>query len=205
MNNPLRLAMFDMDDVLCAYDRARRLRILADLAGRTPDAILAAIWNSGFEGAADAGMLGAEDYLKGFGARLGYPLSRDEWVNARRDAMTPWPDVLRLVDQVKRRAMVAILTNNGFLLAETIDALFPELRPVFGGNILVSASFGIKKPKPEIYRRAATFFGLAPEACFFTDDKPWNVVGAQEAGLAGHIFSGIDGLQRALRSNGLVD
>jgi HAD superfamily hydrolase (TIGR01509 family) len=202
---PLRLALFDMDNVLCDYDRERRLRLLTRLSGQPPAAILAAIWRSGFEGAADAGLMSAEEYLAGFGARLGRPLSREAWIAARRDSMTPWPEVLALVERVRERTIVAVLSNNGFLLAETIDAMFPALRPLFGDNILVSARFGIKKPKEDIYRRAAAEFGVSPQECFFTDDKPWNVAGAERAGMVGHVFAGREGLEQALRANHLLD
>ena len=36
------------------------------------------------------------------------------------------------------------------------------------------------------------------------DDKPENVEGAKAAGLAGHRFTGIDGLRQELRARGLL-
>lgn len=204
MPSAIRLAIFDMDDVLCHYDRDRRLAALARLSGRRVDEILAAIWESGFEDEADAGAMDAETYLAGFGERLGYPITRDEWVEARRVGMVPFPDSLALVDRVKESAMVAVLTNNGFLTGEEIDRLFPGLRQLFDGQVFVSARFGTKKPDPEIYRRLCAEFGVAPEEAFFTDDKPWNVEGAVKAGLEGHVFDGAEGLRRALARLGLV-
>src|SRR6185503_20535901 len=71
----IKAVVFDMDGVLCHYRRARRLALLASWSGRTADAIHAAIWRSGFEDEAERGLVSAADYLKGFGERMGYPLS----------------------------------------------------------------------------------------------------------------------------------
>ncbi len=204
MRRPPALVLFDMDDVLCGYDRDRRVRILSHLTHRSPEAILFAIWGSGFEAAADSGRFDAGAYLDGFGARLGYPLSRETWIAARRAAMTAWPAVLTLAARVREKAKIAVLTNNGVLLEEAIDELFPELRPLFGDAILVSGRFSTRKPDPDIYRRACTLLGASPEQAFFTDDKPWHVAGAEQAGLTGHVFTGAPALERALGLAGLL-
>src|SRR3989454_5233846 len=81
--------VFDMDGVLCRYRIERRLALLASWSGREPDAILAAIWRSGFEDEAERGALSADAYLKGFGERMGYPLTAAQWAEARRAGIEP--------------------------------------------------------------------------------------------------------------------
>lgn len=68
----LELIIFDMDEVLCRYDRPLRLRRLAAMSARTPEEIFAAIWQSGFEASSEAGEMDAEAYLAGFARRIGY-------------------------------------------------------------------------------------------------------------------------------------
>jgi glucose-1-phosphatase len=144
--NCLELIIFDMDQVLCRYDRPLRLRRLAAISARTPEEIFAAIWESGFEAKSEAGAMDADAYLSGFAERMGCPLSRAQWVEARRLAMTPFADVLALAAGIKQTIPVAVLTNNGFLTKQTIGELFPELPPLFGANLLFSAEFGARKP-----------------------------------------------------------
>ncbi|HEY7868332.1 MAG TPA: HAD family phosphatase, partial [Methylomirabilota bacterium] len=67
----IRVVVFDMDGVLCRYRIERRLALLASWSGRSPDAIHAAIWRSGFEDGAERGLVSADDYLKEFGERMG--------------------------------------------------------------------------------------------------------------------------------------
>jgi FMN phosphatase YigB (HAD superfamily) len=200
----LELIIFDMDEVLCRYDRPLRLRRLAAMSARTPEEIFAAIWQSGFEARSEAGEMDAEAYLAGFGERIGHPLSRAQWVEARRLAMTPFADVLALVGSIGQTVPVAVLTNNGFLTKETIAELFPELPPLFGANLRFSAEFGARKPEPDVYRRFVAKLGVAPEAALMIDDDAANVAGAEAAGLRGHVFDGMAGLVGCLRSFGVL-
>lgn len=201
---PIELVVFDMDDVLCRYDVPLRLERLAAVSGRTAAEIRAAIWDSGFEAASDAGEFDAETYLAGFGARVGVPLARHEWVAARRGAMTPDPTMLALVAAVRRTTAVALLTNNGFLTKETIDLLYPELPGLFGDTLFVSAEFGTRKPDPAVYRRLVDRLGVRPEAALMVDDKAENIAGAEAAGLLGHRFDGIATLLDRLAAVGIT-
>lgn len=201
----IEAVVFDMDDVLCRYDLKGRQAELARLAGSTPEAVHAAIWASGFEDSADAGAFDGPSYLAAFGQRLGYPLSRDQWLAARAAAMHPDERMLDLVRRLKSRVGIAVLTNNGPLLEESIDEAFPALRPLFGERIYFSASFGAAKPDPAVFTALCSRLGTRPAATFFTDDKPENAAGARAAGLVGHAFTGLSALCAALAEAGLGD
>jgi len=196
------VVIFDMDDVLCRYDLGRRLRVLSRLSGRMPRDIRAAIWDSGFEDEADTGVYpDPEDYLKEFGQRLGYPISRDEWVAARRDAMTPWPEMLTLARAIGSEARLAIYSNNGPLTKASLSELFPGLTEIFSERYY-SFEFGTKKPDPASFRSLLRRMGAEAGACWFIDDKRSNVAGARLAGLVGHHFTGQDQLQAEARALG---
>lgn len=202
--SPIHLVIFDMDGVLDRYDLNARLARLSAVTGKSADAIHAAIWKSGFEDAADAGKLSAMEYLEGFGARIGAPLSRQDWIAARRAAMHPNRDVLALAEELKRRTGIAVLTNNGFLVKESFDQLFPELPPLFGEKLHVAADFGAKKPEPEVYRRLLALHGIEAGKAMMIDDKAENVDGAEAAGLVGYRFTGVERLTDELRARGLA-
>lgn len=197
-----RLVIFDMDDVLCHYQVGRRLRELARLAETTARDVRSALWDSGFEELADAG--GYADprlYLQEFGERLGYPITVEEWVAARRMAMIPATDVLRLAEKIGTQAELAIYTNNGPLVKSHMDTLFPEAAAVFKHRYC-SFEFGTKKPDPESFTRLVKALGHKPEDCWFIDDKKSNVQGALMAGLRAHRFVDFDGLLYEARNMG---
>ena len=189
-----KFVIFDMDDVLCHYDLGRRLRALAVLADVSARDVRAAVWDSGFEELADAGgYADAEIYLKEFGQRLGYPISRAQWIEARRIAMIPKLDVLNLAKKIGGQSRIAIYTNNGPIVKDNLEALFPEAAEIFKDRFC-SFQFGTKKPDPEAFTRLVELVGQAPEDCWFIDDKKSNVQGARLAGLRGHHFVNYEAL-----------
>ena len=203
MTNGIKLVLFDMDDVLCDYDRAKRVACLAELAGTTSPFVHEAIWESGFEARGDSGALDAADYLRGFGERIGYPLSLDEWVEARRIAMQADRAVLEIAGRLRGHVEIAVLTNNTTLVADHIDRLLPELRPLFGANIYTSAQFRTAKPDPRCYRLCLSALDVAPWHVLFIDDLAANVTGAREAGLFAHQHSTIESFRQVLSRHGL--
>ena len=196
--------IFDMNDVLFRYDRSVRVACLARLCGRPGSAVEAAIWGSGFEDAGDCGVMDADAYLAGFAQRLGCPLTIDEWAEALRAAVTPIPETLALAASVGRRTRIAVLTNNNLMVKRSVDAIFPELRPIFGEDFFVSAEFRARKPEPKAYLGCLARLGAAPEATLFVDDSAINIAGAERAGLRGHLYRSSEALNEALRAEGLL-
>lgn len=196
------LVIFDMDDVLCHYDLGRRLRELATLADVTARDVRAALWDSGFEELADAGGYPDPDlYIQEFGQRLGYPITKEQWIAARRIAMKPNLEVLGLASKLSTQAMLAIYTNNGPLVKNHLDTLFPEAAAIFTLKFC-SFEFGTKKPDPESFTRLTDVLGQNPENCWFIDDKKSNVQGARIAGLRGHHFTHYELLAEEAKSLG---
>jgi HAD superfamily hydrolase (TIGR01509 family) len=195
--------VFDMDGVLCRYRIERRLAFLASWSGRSPDAIHAAIWRSGFEAEAERGVLSADDYLHGFGERLGYPLTAAQWVEARRAAIEPDLAVLALARQLSTERMVGMFTNNPWLLKRHIAKVFPSVPDLFGLRAIFSAELGRSKPDPEAFRRLATHLGCAPGEMLYFDDDATYVTGAREAGLSAERVGGASDVQASLVVHGL--
>jgi putative hydrolase of the HAD superfamily len=205
VTDTIKLVLFDMDNVLCGYDRGKRVACLAELAGSTSDAVYKAIWDSGFELLGDSGALDAADYLRGFGERIGYPLSLDEWVEARRRSMQADRAMLEIAARLRKTVDIAVLTNNTTLVADHIDTLLPELRPLFGAHIYTSAQFKTAKPDPRCYRLCLSELQVAPATVLFIDDLAQNVAGAKEAGLLAHHHTTPEALRQALMKYGLLE
>jgi glucose-1-phosphatase len=195
--------VFDMDGVLCRYRIERRLALLASWSGRSPDAIHAAIWRSGFEDEAERGVVSADDYLKGFGERLGYPLSAAQWVEARKVAIEPDLAVLAFARQLSTERMVGMFTNNPWLLKRHIAEVFPAVPDIFGSRAIFSAELGRSKPDLEAFRRLASRLACAPDEMLYLDDDATYVVGAREAGLSADRVGGAPDVRASLAAHGL--
>jgi glucose-1-phosphatase len=201
----ISLALFDMDDVLVHYDRSARVRSLASLSNRSSDEVTDAIWGSGLEAKADAGLIDDVAYLRETGDLLGCKVSVDDWLLARRLSMSPNLEVLALAAAVSRTCTIAVLTNNPRLVAGNIGYLCPPVADLFGKNVFASASFNAAKPSPETFLKCTDLLGVAPSESLFVDDLEANVAGARNAGLLGHVFTGHTALSRELRKYGLLD
>jgi glucose-1-phosphatase len=199
----ITIVVFDLDGVLCRYRLERRLARLASWSGQSPEAIYAAIWRSGFEDEAERGLMSADDYLRGFGERLGYPLSAAQWVEARRVAIEPDLPVLALARQLSLERPVGMFTNNPWLLQRHMAEVFPAVPALFGPRAVFSAELGRSKPDPEAFRRLATRLGCALDEILYFDDDATYVAGAREAGLAAYRVGGAAGVRAGLAAHGL--
>lgn len=194
----INAVVFDMDGVLCRYRIERRLALLASWSGQSPDAIHAAIWGSGFEDEAERGAVSADEYLRGFGERMGYPLSAAQWIEARRAAIEPDLAVLSLARQLKTDHPVGMFTNNPLLLKRHIAEVFPAVPDIFGTRAVFSAELGRSKPDPEAFRRLAAHLGHSPDEILYFDDDATYVAGAREAGLSAYPVGEAAGVRTGL-------
>ena len=200
----IRVVVFDMDGVLCRYRIERRLARLAEWSGRRPEVIHAAIWGSGFEDEAERGLLSADEYLKGFGERIGYRLSAAQWTEARRIAIEPDVSVLSLARQLEASHSVGMFTNNSLLLKRHIAEVFPAVADIFGPRAIFSAELGRSKPDPEAFRRLARRLERAPAEVLYFDDDDAYVAGAREAGLSALRVGGANGVRAGLTEHGIA-
>ena len=63
---------------------------------------------------------------------------------------------------------------------------------------LSSCFIGLRKPKPEMYRRSLDILGKLPQRVLFIDDRPENAAAAAAAGMKSMWFKGADTLRRDL-------
>jgi len=94
------------------------------------------------------------------------------------------------------------LTN---MSAETFAGTI-AMSPAFAhiAGFVVSGDEGVIKPEPEIFRRAATRFGLDPARTLFVDDSAHNIEAAQALGFRVLHFTDPAALRPALEAHGLL-
>lgn len=199
------LVLFDLDDVLVGYDHAKRLATLSRRTGTTPKVAHRALFTAGVEKTADQGGLDIAATLAALSEGLGAPVSLEDWIAARADAMSPRPEVLALAHAAADVAQVAILTNNGLLLRNHLEQMHPPLFPLFRARVFCSAQFRRSKPDPAIYLDCLAQLGVAPADALFIDDKAANANGARAAGLRAHHYQGSSGLRSALQTHRLLE
>lgn len=89
-------------------------------------------------------------------------------------------ELFELIGELKKTYKIAMLSNvaSNFLS----DLFTPQQLEVFDVFAL-SCDLGLIKPDPEIYKKTAAMLGVSPEACIFTDDTDYYVIGAEQVGM----------------------
>lgn len=107
-----------------------------------------------------------------------------------------------LIRELKENGYGIYLLSNASL---ALRSYFPRIpgSECFDG-LMVSAEEKLLKPQHEIFEALFHRFGLSAESCFFVDDVPANVEGAQNVGMPGTVFRGdMSRLRRELHDAGV--
>ncbi|WP_314402754.1 HAD-IA family hydrolase [Stenotrophomonas rhizophila] len=195
--------LLDFDGVLVRHARHLRVRHLAASTGCSVAQVQAALFDSGLEQQHDAGLDSAL-YLQQVSAALGSTLSIAQWQAARIAASLPQAGVIERIEQVARRLPIAILTNNGALMADTIPRILPTLATALHGRILCSGALGGRKPDPAVFVQAVELLGAGAGRTLFIDDLFTNVRGARQAGLQAETAADSRSIGKVLKRYALV-
>lgn len=100
-------------------------------------------------------------------------------------------EIRALLGRLAGRVRVVAFTNDmAHWFGDDWPDRFPELRTF--DAILEARTFGVQKPDPEAFRRAAREVGEPPDRCLFVDDLAANLDGARAAGMPVEAFDVVD-------------
>ena len=133
----------------------------------------------------------------------GYLLSeekiRDMWLSMLQKET----GAAELMQQVRTRIPVWLLTNNNEIHIPYLEKTFPFMQAVDG--MISSHNVGLRKPDMPIYELALKEANVAPDAAIFIDDLEENVATAQALGMHAHHYTDNAALGDFLRQFDLVD
>ena len=196
------LLLLDLNGVLYDYDPDERTARLASSLGVEQGAVQAALFDSGLEDASDAGDISPTTYLREVSRHLGVELDQRRWADGLAGAVTARRPVLDLVRSVTGQVRCATLSNNGLLVRDLIDEVYPEVAAL-GLEVHVAAEFGESKPDRDVYLDTCEALDVSPTRTAFTDDRAANARGAAAAGLRAHHYEGLAGFAAFLEGLGL--
>lgn len=100
---------------------------------------------------------------------------------ARPEAWRAYPEVRQVLEELRGRLRLFILSNFDARLKGILDGL--NLLPLFEG-VIISSETGYSKPHAGIFSHAARLAGLKPEECLHVgDEKQADFHGALQAGF----------------------
>lgn len=143
----------------------------------------------------------AESVCRRLPERL-HPCVQEVVTNWHRRTLEPMAGMAELLHELKAQGLHIYLLSNANL---KLRSYFPRIpgAECFDG-LMVSAEEKLLKPQHEIFEVLLKRFDLKAEECFFVDDSPANVEGAQRASLNAVVFYGdVPRLRKELRTAGV--
>lgn len=132
------------------------------------------------------------------GAAVGSPEAAHAWLGTWGAAD---PAMVLLLAEVRAAGVpVAVLTNG-------TDTIHDELATVgltdAFDHVFCTWFIGVAKPDHRVFHHVCDQREVAPNRVLFIDDTPANVLGAAEAGLVAHDFTGVEPLRTTLADLGV--
>jgi putative hydrolase of the HAD superfamily len=184
---PVRAVVFDLWDTIVDFDQAQGEALHRRIAERLaiPYERFAEVWYS--EELIRRRNVGPiASCLTAACETLGVEADVDELVGWRleltRRALVPRPGLLATLTELRRRDLRVGLVSN---CTEEVADAWPEtsFASLFDRAVF-SATAGLAKPDPEIYRVAADGLGVEPDDCLFVGDGANDELrGARDAGM----------------------
>lgn len=195
---PGRVVVFDYGEVLSMSQSEHDKAALVDTARSEPEVFWPVYWRHRDD--LDHGVVSVPDYwervARDLGLEFGPAQLQQLWAVDFRSWISVEPGSIEVLDDLHAGGTrMALLSNAGFDFGDAFRRA-PFAR--YFERVFVSAELGMIKPDPEIYRHVARELGIDPTAMVFIDNKKVNVEGAEQIGVTGHVFTGVDALRAFL-------
>jgi FMN phosphatase YigB (HAD superfamily) len=201
-NPPVRAVFFDIGNVLLRFSSRAVLAKIACAVKRHPLRLARYLWSSDIGQRIELGQVDGEALYHLFQRELGYrgtyPQFRELWC----DHFTLDRGSHALLKATAERVPTYLLSNTNALHFDFISRRYAFPHQVRGS--ILSHVVGLRKPDPEIYRRALALSGTAPAETVFVDDLKPNVESARRLGMIAIQFRGAEDLRRRFAALGLA-
>ncbi len=107
----------------------------------------------------------------------------ETFVEERKSNPFVYEDTYHILEELKGKYKLLLLTNGSPHLQNTKLSITPELIPFFD-EIVISGDFGRGKPDPDIFTHALSLLGIDVEEALMVGDNPMtDILGANRAGI----------------------
>jgi len=199
-----RFVYFDLGNVLALFDRGIAARRMAEVAGITPEAALAAAIDSGLQARLERGEIDWGEFHRAFGAATASTSDAAALAEAASDMFSLNVAILPVIGALEKAGIrTGILSNTCAPHWEHILGRRFAVIPGRFSEIVLSHEVRAAKPDGEIYRIATARAGVPAAEIFFTDDLAENIDAARAAGWDAEVFVSAPGLADALWRRGV--
>lgn len=194
----MKAVIFDLGNVLVAYDHRRTLEALAEVSAATVDELWAIAHEIGHT--LEVGDMSGAELHELLVQRAGTTRDFERFFTAFCSGMTPDPAALDYALSIQEwpEATAAVISNTNELHVRWLDEHVAALKQF--DLVMMSNEVHLAKPDPAIFLLALELLDLPPAQTLFIDDMAENVDAAKELGMAGLVHEGWDRTRPALEA-----
>lgn len=203
-NHKIKAIIFDLGNVLVDFNHRIAAQRISRFTDKSPEEIFNLFFDSELTQFFEEGKIAPQDFFLKVKKMLNLKLNYQEFLPIWNEIFFLSESnlaVYNLAKTLKRHYKLALISNINILHFEYLKNKFPVF-DVFP-NIITSYEAGSRKPAHLIYRKTLRALEVAPKEVFYTDDRPELVQGANELGIRGFVFKGIEQLKHDLESSGV--
>ncbi len=197
----IKLAAFDLGNVMVDVQEQIPARKLAALCGRPEEQVFDAIFSPAKKALFESGKITWEEHAARAIEELDLPIAEPELRLIYHESLVPDERVIGMVSEVAAQVQITIASNTSQPHWEWVQQNLPfasEFDPPILSHLVKAM-----KPDAGFYRPLIERSRYRPEEIFFTDDRADNIEGAQAMGIQAFVFTGADQLKQDLEACGI--
>jgi putative hydrolase of the HAD superfamily len=198
----IKAVISDLGQVVLCFDNGTFYRKMAEACPLSVEEIREIVHCSlEFIELFDLGKMSPREFYEWAISRLGTRIGYEEFMAAYADVFWLNLPVPELLQRLKPKYRLVLVSNCDVVRFEFIRKKFPEIG-IFDGCVL-SYELGVMKPDARIYREALRLAQAEPSACVFIDDMAENVDGAAALGIKSLLYTPETDLAKELAALGV--
>ena len=179
--NGIDAIIFDLGNVLLAFDEMRAVERMAARTGKTPYQIEEYVRSTPYAHELALGKVTKLRFFHTVAKDLAFDGSYEEFALLWSDIFTPIDAMIALAESLKNRLPRLLLSNTNAIHMDYVFEHYPFLQD-FDAHVL-SHEVGLLKPDPAIFQHALRTSGLTAARTVFLDDIAANAEAARHAGM----------------------
>ena len=199
--NGIDAVIFDLGNVLLAFDESRAVERLAACTGKTRQQIDEYARGTPHITELALGKVTKLRFFHTVAKDLAFDGTYQEFALLWSDIFTPIDPMIALAESLKNRLPRLLLSNTNAIHMDYVFEHYPFLQD-FDAHVL-SHEVGLLKPDPAIYQRTLRTSGLTASHAVFIDDIAANAEAARQVGMQAIHFQNSDQARAELTKLGV--
>ena len=199
--NGIDAVIFDLGNVLLAFDSARASERLAARTGKSRQEIEMYGQSTPYVYELTLGRLSKKRFFHTVAKDLGFDGTYEEFALLWSDIFTPIEPMIALAESLKTRLPRLLLSNTNAIHTDFVLKRHPFLND-FDAHVF-SYEVGLLKPDAAIYQHALRTYGLTAGRTVFLDDIAANAEAARRVGMIGIHYQNPDQARAELTKLGV--